>query len=159
MASPTRGTWVWISSGSWWWTGRPGVLQSTQSQRVRHDWATELNWCILSQHFLVQILFCFINFTLTPLRSSVCCQCFCLVHVSLSCSFSLLPQTRFRPVCSLCFAPSSQFTLYLLLFLSVAQVPFACIPQESISKRLKGKVDMLESESCLPDTCSSLLAW
>ena len=42
MASPTRWTWVWVSSGSWWWTGRPGVLQSMGLQRVRHDWATEL---------------------------------------------------------------------------------------------------------------------
>ena len=44
MASPTQRTWVWINSGSWWWTGRPGVLQSMGSQRVGHDWATELNW-------------------------------------------------------------------------------------------------------------------
>ena len=44
MASPTQWTWVWVNSGSWWWTGRPGVLQSMESQRVRHDWATELNW-------------------------------------------------------------------------------------------------------------------
>ena len=44
MASPTWWTWVWASSGSWWWTGRPGVLQSMGSQRVRHDWETELNW-------------------------------------------------------------------------------------------------------------------
>ena len=36
--------WVWVGSGSWWWTGKPGVLQSMGSQRVRHDWATELNW-------------------------------------------------------------------------------------------------------------------
>ena len=43
-ASPTQRTWVWVNSGSWWWTGRPGILQSTGSQRVRHDWATELNW-------------------------------------------------------------------------------------------------------------------
>ena len=41
MASPTRWTWVWVNSGSWWWTGRPGVLQSLGSQRVRHDWATK----------------------------------------------------------------------------------------------------------------------
>ena len=34
----------WVSSRSWWWTGKPGVLQSMGSQRVRHDWATELNW-------------------------------------------------------------------------------------------------------------------
>ena len=44
MASPTRWTWVWVNSGSWWWTGRPGMLQSMGSQRVRHNWATELNW-------------------------------------------------------------------------------------------------------------------
>ena len=37
-------TWVWVNSGSWWWTGKPAVLQSMVSQRVRHDWATELNW-------------------------------------------------------------------------------------------------------------------
>ena len=43
-ASPTQWTWVWASSRSWWWTGRPGMLQSMGSQRVRHDWATELNW-------------------------------------------------------------------------------------------------------------------
>ena len=41
-------TWVWVNSRSWWWTGRPGVLQSMGSQRVGHDWATELNWqCLL----------------------------------------------------------------------------------------------------------------
>jgi len=41
MASPTQWTWVWVSSGSWWWTGRPGVLQSMGLLRVGHDWATE----------------------------------------------------------------------------------------------------------------------
>ena len=41
--SPTQWTWVWVNSGSWWWTGRPGVLQSIQSQRVGHGWVTELN--------------------------------------------------------------------------------------------------------------------
>ena len=44
MTSPTRWTWVWVNSGSWWWTGRPGMLKFMASQRVRHDWATELNW-------------------------------------------------------------------------------------------------------------------
>ena len=37
-------TWVWVDSGSWWWTGKPGVLQFMGSQIVRHDWVTELNW-------------------------------------------------------------------------------------------------------------------
>ena len=54
MASPTRWTWVWVNSGSWWWTGRPGVLWFMGSQRVRHDWAIELNWteysCIHCQY-------------------------------------------------------------------------------------------------------------
>ena len=44
MTSPIQWTWVWVSSGSWWWTGRPGILQSMGSQRVRHNRATELNW-------------------------------------------------------------------------------------------------------------------
>ena len=52
MASPTQWTGVWVSSGSWWWTGRPGVLHSTGSQRVRQDWPTELNWTeIVSKEF------------------------------------------------------------------------------------------------------------
>ena len=45
MASLTQWTRVWASSGSWWWTGKPGVLRSMGSQRVGHDWETELNWC------------------------------------------------------------------------------------------------------------------
>ena len=44
MASLTRWTWVWVSSRSWWWTGKLGVPQSTGLQRVGHNWATELNW-------------------------------------------------------------------------------------------------------------------
>ena len=43
MASRTQWTWVWVDSGSWWWTGRPGVLRFMGSQRVGHDWATELD--------------------------------------------------------------------------------------------------------------------
>ena len=46
MASPTQWTWVWVDSGTWWWTGRPGVLWSMGLQRVGHDWVTELNWTI-----------------------------------------------------------------------------------------------------------------
>ena len=44
MVSLTQWIWVWASFRSWWWTGKPGVLQSMDSQRVRHDWVTELNW-------------------------------------------------------------------------------------------------------------------
>ena len=44
MASLTQWTWVWVNSGSWGWTERPDVLQFMGSQRVGHDWATELSW-------------------------------------------------------------------------------------------------------------------
>ena len=56
IASPTWWTWVWVDSGSWWWTGRPGVLWFMGSQKVRHDWATELNWniCYLKFKFTWQ---------------------------------------------------------------------------------------------------------
>ena len=59
MALLTRWTWVWVNSGSWWWTGRPGVLRFMGSQRVKHDWVTELNWtegelkCASFSHYLV----------------------------------------------------------------------------------------------------------
>ena len=48
MASRTQWAWVWLNSESWWWTGRPGMLQSMGSQRVGHDWATELNWIFIT---------------------------------------------------------------------------------------------------------------
>ena len=44
MASLTQWTWVWVNSRSWWWTGRPRMLQSMGLQRAVHKWATELNW-------------------------------------------------------------------------------------------------------------------
>ena len=54
MASPTQWTWVWVNSGSWWWTGGPGELQSMGSQGVGHDWATELKSYML-YIFYIQI--------------------------------------------------------------------------------------------------------
>ena len=51
MASPTQWTWVWVNSGSWWWTGRPGMQQFMGSQRVRHDWVTELNWTDVEKYY------------------------------------------------------------------------------------------------------------
>ena len=52
MASPTRWTWVWVNSGSWWWTGRPGVLGFMGLQRVGHDWATDLIWSDIHEYFI-----------------------------------------------------------------------------------------------------------
>ena len=71
MASPTRCTWVWVNSGSWSWTGRPGMLWFMVLQRVRHNWATELNWSVhrwvglsldfLSYSFDLHLCFCTIT--------------------------------------------------------------------------------------------------
>ena len=55
MALPTRWAWIWVNSGSWWWSGRPGVLWFMGSQRVGHDWATELNWTECSIYFVLLI--------------------------------------------------------------------------------------------------------
>ena len=56
MATPTQWTWVWVDFGSWWWTGKPGVLRFTGSQRVRDNWTTEL------KSVETQILFVFVSF-------------------------------------------------------------------------------------------------
>jgi len=56
MVSWTQRTWVWVSSGSWWWTGKPGEVQSIGSWGVGHGWATELNWTQERQHN-IQLLF------------------------------------------------------------------------------------------------------
>ena len=81
MASPTQWTWVWVNSGRWWWTGRPGVLWFMGSQRVGHDWATELNWTELrdiSQR--VQAFACFgvnkvlLNYSFNCWRSLRLCR-------------------------------------------------------------------------------------
>ena len=56
MASLTQWTWVWVTYGSWWWTGRPGVLRFMGSQRVGHNWATELNWRLLIADILHSLI-------------------------------------------------------------------------------------------------------
>ena len=55
MVSLTRWMWVWVNSGRWSWTGRRGVLRFMGSQRVGHDWATELNWCPLRKKFKISV--------------------------------------------------------------------------------------------------------
>ena len=56
MASPTWWTWVWVDSGSWWWTGRPGVLWFMGSQRLWHDWATELSWYLFKKKIIYRYI-------------------------------------------------------------------------------------------------------
>ena len=60
MASWTRWTWVWVNSGSWWWTGRPGVLRFMGLQRVGHNWVTELNW--LKASFVASLCLSFLTY-------------------------------------------------------------------------------------------------
>ena len=60
MASLTQWTWVWVNSGSWWWTGRPGMLWFMESHRVRHDWVSELNWMSIP----IQMTWCILLLTL-----------------------------------------------------------------------------------------------
>ena len=69
MASSTWWTWVWVNSGSWWWTGRPGVLWFMGSQRVGHDWATELNW-IFHCMDIPQYIYPFIYYSMN--KAAVC---------------------------------------------------------------------------------------
>ena len=64
MASPKWCTWVWVGSRSWWWTGKPGVLQAMGSQIVGHNWATELNWTNVSLSEITISLSCDVLFIL-----------------------------------------------------------------------------------------------
>ena len=65
MASLTRWTWVWVNSWIWWWTGRPGMLWFMRSQRVGHNWVTELtdwtDWCRIIRFLNTWILLCGCN--------------------------------------------------------------------------------------------------
>ena len=89
MAPLTGWTWVWVNSGSWWWTGRPGAMQSMGSQRVGHDWATEPNWtvpCII----LFQILF-LLRLLQNTEQTSLCCTAglcwLSLLNIACVCQF------------------------------------------------------------------------
>ena len=69
MASLIWWTWVWVNSESWWWTGRPGVLRFKGSQRVGHNWVTELNWT--EYYFWLIYLSVFLSHCTLPLFSCV----------------------------------------------------------------------------------------
>ena len=82
MASLTQWTWVWVNPGSWWWTGRPGVLRLMGSQRVRHDWATEMNWASQLEKFLKPFI-------------GLCNLCTCMYKLLPAPAPTLHPPTRF----------------------------------------------------------------
>ena len=60
MTSLTQWPWVWASSGSWWWTGKPGMLQSIGSQRAGQDWS---NWTKLNWFFSIIVYYCILQYT------------------------------------------------------------------------------------------------
>ena len=90
-------TWVWASSRSWWWTGKPGVLQSMGSQRVGHDWVTELNcllpswstsarscsfFCWVDQPFLFDLeIFFNYGYVFIYYNICICYTCMCLINI------------------------------------------------------------------------------
>ena len=82
MASPTQWTWIWVNSGSWWWTGRPGVLWFMGSQRVGHDWTTELNWNIFQRDWSS------LRKCLQVRLPSVCLMILCFLKTFQVCSFT-----------------------------------------------------------------------
>ena len=88
MASPTQWTWVWVNSGSWWWTGRPGVLWFIGSQRVRHEWETELNWTE-DLYIYSLCLFSYNWYTSTKLQTSACFPSTSLVRLFHTCVIGL----------------------------------------------------------------------
>ena len=79
MASPTRWMWVWVNSAVWWWTGRPGVLWFMGSQRVRHNWAIELNWIANNVEYLFIFLLA-VCISLEKCLFSSFPQCACYFH-------------------------------------------------------------------------------
>ena len=119
MLSPTQWTWVCVNSGCWWWTGRPGVLQSTGLQRAKHDWATD--WTNWTWHIFLS--FAFVVYSTTQTYKSITSWCsapvspsfitiyhihvmitwiwsFLLVTITTFCLF-LITYTKF-PSCVLC---------------------------------------------------------
>ena len=79
MASPTQWTRIWASSRSWWWTGKPGMLQPMGSQRVGHDWATELNWSPCCSHEILLYKQVCLHLSLTYLYVKFSLQQHCLM--------------------------------------------------------------------------------
>ena len=121
MASLTRWTWVWVNSGSWWWTGRPGVLQFMGSQRVGHNWATELNrWLerdVDSTAFVARILLPALRRTVFHLCGYLWGWLWILGRRSLLCSlwgclYVFMPYMSFSPWGILLTAECVSFCMY-----------------------------------------------
>ena len=122
MASLTRWAWVWVNSGSWWWTGRPGVLRFMESQKVRHDWTTELNCPGFLAPLIKERLFFFVVYScLLCQREGVHC------HVGfylgfLSCSIFLYFSFCASTILELCSTVWSQDSWFMQLSFSFSRL-------------------------------------
>ena len=94
MASPTWWTWVWVDSGSWWWTERPSVLWFMGSQRVRHNWATELNISNDDHLFICLLVLCVSSLENCLFRSSHVLTVWCFLLLLICMKYLYILETR-----------------------------------------------------------------
>ena len=134
VASPTQRTWVWVNSRSWWWTGRPGMLQSMGSQRVRHDWATELKWTEQSEARLIFLKLAFnqrhsqplILSTIWSSKAGACCSVGEFLHASFA--------SPTLPSPCLFFSKHQHWFLYILKLIECLLIPLQdLLPRDSNS--------------------------
>ena len=105
--------WVWVNSGSLWWTGRPGVLRFMGSQRVGHDWVTELNW---TDNLLISDVFyilCLLEYNITY-QSSELFSIFFADKYLMFLEKSMAPNTYIRNI----------YWLYWVIFLLWFEIPW-----------------------------------
>ena len=150
MASPSWWTWVWVNSRSWWWTGRPGVRQFMGSQRVGHNWVTELNWTELKAHLTSHSRMSGSRWVITPwwlsgswrsfLYSSSVCSCYLFLISSASVhTISVSYWAHLCMKCSLCISnfleeisSLSRSILFLYFFALITEEVFLISPCYSL---------------------------
>ena len=123
MASLTQWTWVWTSSWSWWWTVEAVVLQSVWLQRVRQDWATELNWTGVRWYLIVVVIWIsLVNNEIEHSSMYLLVICLSLWESVYSC-----PLPIFNQLVWFCMLLSCKSYLYILYINPLSEISFANI--------------------------------